>query len=152
KMEQIVAAFWRVVSRATAACAKRGLRAAPLAAAGLFLVSAQVLAQNQATVGEFFVDRPTLVSLGFEWRIAGDDNRDARVDVIYRKKGEREWHKALPLLRLQHEQVLGGAPRDGGGHYYSYVAPNMFAGSILNLEPGTQYECHFVLSDPEGVK
>ena len=28
----------------------------------------------------------------------------------------------------------------------------MFAGSLLNLEPGTEYECHFVLSDPDGVK
>ncbi len=36
--------------------------------------------------------------------------------------------------------------------YYSYVAPNMFAGSILNLEPDTGYECRFVLSDPDGVK
>jgi hypothetical protein len=28
----------------------------------------------------------------------------------------------------------------------------MFSGSILNLEPGTEYECRFVLSDPDGVK
>ena len=56
------------------------------------------------------------------------------------------------MLRLQHEQVFGGSPRESGSHYYSYVAPNMFAGSLLNLEPGTEYECHFVLSDPDGVK
>ena len=28
----------------------------------------------------------------------------------------------------------------------------MFAGSLLNLEPDTEYECHFVLADPDGVK
>ena len=28
----------------------------------------------------------------------------------------------------------------------------MFAGSILDLEPGTEYECRFILSDPDGVK
>src|ERR1700683_5416050 len=28
----------------------------------------------------------------------------------------------------------------------------MFAGSILNLEPDTEYECRFVLSDPDGVR
>ncbi len=38
------------------------------------------------------------------------------------------------------------------GHYFSYIAPNMFAGSLLNLEPDTEYECRFVLSDPDGVK
>jgi hypothetical protein len=110
------------------------------------------LADDKTVTGEFFVDPPTLVSLGFEWRISGDDNRNASVEVTFRKKGEHEWRKALPLLRLQREAVPGGTPRDGAGHYFSYVSPNMFAGSILNLEPGTEYECHFVLSDPDGVK
>ncbi len=74
------------------------------------------------------------------------------MDVTYRKKGEQQWRKGLPLLRLQREQVSGGAPRDGGVHYFNYIAPNMFAGSLLNLEPDTEYECRFVLSDPDGVK
>ena len=108
--------------------------------------------QTRTVVGDFTIEPPTLVSLGFEWRISGDDNRNARVDVTYRKKGEQQWRKGLPLLRLQHEQVSGGAPRDGGVHYFNYVAPNMFAGSLLNLEPDTEYECRFVLSDPDGVK
>ena len=108
-------------------------------------------AQTNTVPGDFLVDPPTLLSLGFEWKISGDDNRNARVDVTYRKKGEQQWRKGLPLLRLQHEQVSGGPPREGASHYYSYVAPNMFAGSLLNLEPGTEYECHSVLSDPDGV-
>jgi hypothetical protein len=108
--------------------------------------------QNNTIPGEFKIDPPTLVSLGFAWNIAGDDNRNASVEVTYRKKGEQQWRAGLPLLRLQHEQVSGGLPREGGRHYYSYVAPNMFAGSLLNLEPGTEYECRFVLSDPDGVK
>src|SRR5277367_5371325 len=108
--------------------------------------------QTSTTAREFFVDPPTLVSLGFEWRIAGDDNRNAHVDVTFRKKGEQQWRKGLPLLRLQHEVVSGGTPREGSGHYFTYVAPNMFAGSLLNLEPDTEYECHFVLADPDGVR
>lgn len=108
--------------------------------------------QLRTVPGGFVTEPPTLVSLGFEWRISGDDNRNARVDVTYRKKGEQQWRKGLPLLHLQHESVPGGTPRDGGSHYFSYVAPNMFAGSLLNLEPDTEYECHFVLSDPDGVK
>ncbi|MGC2331025.1 MAG: hypothetical protein WA581_06210 [Candidatus Acidiferrales bacterium] len=108
--------------------------------------------KNAVAAGKFVVDPPTLVSLGFEWRISGDDNRNARVDVTYRKKGEQMWHKGLALLRLQREQVLGGVPRDGGAHYFSYVAPNMFAGSLLDLQPNTEYECRFVLGDPDGVE
>jgi hypothetical protein len=108
--------------------------------------------QTNTVPGEFIVDPPTLLSLGFAWTIQGDDNRNARVDVTYRKRGEQQWRTGLPMLRLQHEQVLGGLPREGGRHYYSYIAPNMFAGSLLNLEPGVEYECHFVLSDPDGVK
>jgi hypothetical protein len=107
--------------------------------------------QNSVTAGEFQIDPPTLVSLGFEWRIVGDDNRNARVDVTFRKKGDQTWHPALPFLRLEHEQVPGGLPREGGAHYFTYVAPNMFAGSILDLEPDTEYECRFVLTDPDGV-
>jgi hypothetical protein len=33
------------------------------------------------TAGDFWVEPPTLRSLGFEWRIAGDDNRNASVAV-----------------------------------------------------------------------
>ena len=67
--------------------------------------AALCFSQTNTVPGEFIVDPPTLVSLGFAWKIAGDDNRNARVDVTYRKKGEQQWRKGLPLLRLQHEQV-----------------------------------------------
>ena len=35
---------------------------------------------------------------------------------------------------------------------FDYIVPNMFSGSILNLEPDTEYECRFAMSDPDGVK
>ena len=73
----------------------RDLRLLTIAA----LLSATCLAQTNTVPGEFLVDPPTLVSLGFEWKISGDDNRNARVDVTYRKKGEQQWRKGLPLLR-----------------------------------------------------
>jgi hypothetical protein len=108
---------------------------------------------RQTVSGDLWTEPATLRSLGFEWRIRGDDNRNATVQVSYRKKGEQVWHKALPLFRLQNELVSGGLPRDGDGqHFNRYVAPNMFAGSILNLEPATEYEARLVLSDPDGVR
>src|ERR1700761_7450763 len=124
----------------------------------LMLAAGPALAQegNAVTAGTFTVDRPTLVSLGFEWRIAGDANRNASVAVSYRKKGDSKWRPALPMLRIGGERVTGYTP--GPSRYgtratsiYDYTAPNMFAGSILNLEPDTQYECHLVLSDPDGT-
>jgi len=62
------------------------------------LVSIPANAQTTTTAGEFSVEPPTLLSLGFDWKIAGDDNRNASVDVSYRKKGETTWKKGLPLL------------------------------------------------------
>jgi hypothetical protein len=97
------------------------------------------------TAGEFLVDPPTLINLGFEWFIDGDDNRNAVVEVSYRKQGDSEWKRALPLLRLQGERIYNGAQLD-------VVSPNMFAGSILDLEPDTAYEAQFVMSDPDGVR
>src|ERR1019366_9046787 len=43
----------------------------------------------------------------------------------------------------------GGGGRTGGT---VYNVPNAFAGSVLNLEPDTEYEARFTLSDPDGVK
>ncbi len=126
--------------------------------AGLLLSGAMALAfpaaaqaADTTAAGTFRVEPATLASLGFEWSIDGDDNRNAQVEVSYRRKGETVWHKGLPLLRLDGEQVLGGKPRWGDDHFYTYVAPNKFAGSVLNLAPDTEYECRFVLTDPDGV-
>ncbi len=116
-----------------------------------------------ATVsGEFSVEPPTLVSIGFDWRISGDDNHNAHVDVSFRRKGGREWRQALPLLRLQHEEIkapigpgYAKPPVSNGSAYvnpFNYITSNMFSGSILNLEPDTEYECRLTLSDPDGVK
>ena len=104
-------------------------------------------AQNPNSVApvEFFIDPPTLINLGFEWFIQGDENRNASVAVSYRKKGETEWKQALPMLRLKGERVFQQSQVD-------VISPNMFAGSILDLEPNAAYEAQFVMSDPDGVR
>lgn len=100
---------------------------------------------NTVRAGEFVVDPPTLINLGFEWFIEGDDNRNASVEVSYRKQGETAWKTALPMLRLHGERIS----RDD---FLDVVSPNMFAGSILDLEPDTTYEAQFVLADPDGAR
>jgi hypothetical protein len=101
-------------------------------------------AGNRTISGEFIVDPPTLINLGFERFIQGDDNRTASVAVAYRKQGEAQWNSALPLLRLQGERISANDRMD-------VISPNMFAGSILDLEPGTAYDVRLTLSDPDGV-
>ena len=98
----------------------------------------------RVTPGELVVDPPTLINLGFEWLMDGDDNHNASVDVSYRKAGETAWKKGMPLVRLYHERVIQP-------NVFNLVEPNMFAGSILDLEPGTAYEARFTLNDPDGV-
>ncbi len=94
--------------------------------------------------GELVVEPPTLINLGFEWFIQGDSNRNATVDVSYRTHGSDAWASALPLLRLNGERIYAESR-------VHVEAPNMFAGSVLDLEPGTAYEVRLVLSDPDGV-
>src|ERR1700744_5686419 len=114
----------------------------------LALSAAQAAPKNQAMnpvkAGELVIDPPTLINLGFEWVIKGDDNHNARVDVAYRRKGDTAWKTAMPLLRLQHERVYQG---EG---VFNVEMPNMFAGSILDLQENTTYEVRLTLSDPDG--
>ena len=109
----------------------------------LLFFTGNLAAADKVVSKEFITETPTLISLGFEWQIDGDDNRNAEVGVFYRKIGDKEWKRGLPLLRLQREQTISGPMQ--------YIAPNMFAGSIFDLEPGSEYECRFVLADPDGV-
>src|SRR5215467_9702901 len=113
-------------------------RRALIPALGLvFIVGAGALTSRMAaapgdltvTPGELYVEHPTLINLGFEWRIDGDANRNAKVEVSYRKQGETAWHTAMPLVRLQGEQTWQP-------NVFNVILPNMFAGSILDLEAG----------------
>lgn len=111
-------------------------------------------AQDAVRPGRFIVGHPTLLNLGFQWFIEGDHDRDAAVSVRYRAQGASTWQEALPLLRIGGERVYRVRVNElqpGDYFRFDYVVPHGFAGSILNLEPGTEYECEFTLTDPDGV-
>ena len=74
--------------------------------AGMVLAAAVLVAQGPApatrvspdtsctssdtvVTGELVIEPATLINLGFEWFIQGDANRNASVDVAFRKKGRR---------------------------------------------------------------
>jgi hypothetical protein len=103
--------------------------------------------ENAVKPVKFVIEPATLNALGFEWYIEGDDNHNASVEVRYRKKGNQDWKKALPLLRIQNEESITKFLNNS----IDYVTPNLFAGSIFDLEPDTEYQCRFVMSDPDGV-
>ena len=111
--------------------------------AGLLFVAAYAQTASMiAQPGAVIVEPPTIGALGVEWRIQGDDNRNAAVALAWRRTGELTWRDGLPLLRLNGEAVQQGAS-------FHYVAPNMFAGSVFGLEPGTSYDLRLRLSDPD---
>src|SRR5215831_12360159 len=91
--------------------------------------------RSGVTAGEFVVEPPTLIALGFEWYIDGDANRNASVAVSYRKKGSTEWKEGLPMFRLNGERTVTGLFNDDptakrimtpDANAFTYVAPNMF--------------------------
>lgn len=135
------------------------MRHAILLAALLALASAAHAAENATTPGKLIVQEPTLICLGFEWQIAGDENMNCRVDVEYRARGEAAWRKALPLFRVENvayrNQYPAGDRVNGGKPYFKYVKDpvpfgNKLAGSIFDLVPDTEYEVRFSLKDPDG--
>src|SRR5687767_4157527 len=114
----------------------------PILLAALVLSCNVCHALDTVAPGRLMVDPPTLENLGFRWYIDGDDNRNASVAVSYRRKGERAWKTALPLLRVHHEVVNQA--------YQQYRTGNLFAGSVLFLRPDTEYEVRLVMQDPDG--
>lgn len=98
---------------------------------------------SPAVPGELYVERPTHHTIGLQWMMTGDHNRNAAVEVAFREKGASDWKPALPLHRSLWESVK--FPMTGG-----HVTPNMFAGSVLGLEPGRAYEIRLSLADPDG--
>ena len=108
-----------------------------------FLVPELLHAADSTIPGELVIEPPTLISLGFEWFIEGDDNRNAEVSVACRETQRGDWFAGAPLLRIGNERINENA--------LQYITPTMFAGSVFDLEPSTAYQCRFTLSDPDGV-
>jgi hypothetical protein len=96
---------------------------------------------NAARPDEPLAEPPTFHSLGVRWSVHGDANANATIDVRYRRRGEAAWQAALPLLRTAPESVSDeNRVADGW----------LFAGSVVDLVPDTEYEIELGLTDPDG--
>jgi hypothetical protein len=94
--------------------------------------------QNATLPGKLSSPFPTLVNLGIEWLIEGDDNQNGTVTVQFREKNTAVWRQGMPLFRVP------------AGEKLNFSWKNKFAGSIFDLKPGTPYEIKVNLSDPDG--
>lgn len=106
-------------------------------------------AQAAEPLGEPYLERSTLHSLGAYWIVRGDDNQNATVRLEYRKANSAAaWRVGMPLVRVERKADVTErfgrelkVPDDGW----------LFAGSVLMLEPGNGYELRLTLDDPEGT-
>lgn len=117
----------------------------PLIAFFFFLAAAlgPAGADDVLRVTGVLLERPTLHCLGVQVLIAGDDDRDARVEMRVREADLREpgaavWRAGLPLLRVWPETV------------WIEVGGQQFAGSLFDLRPDTDYQIELRAIDPDG--
>ena len=92
----------------------------------LALLPAASAQEGAAKVVDARATTPTLHCLGFEVVVEGDSDADAAVLARFRKEGDDKWREALPLLRVNPEAMVR-PPAAGSA---------LFAGSVLDLEPG----------------
>ena len=66
-------------------------------------------ADERITPGQLIIERPTLICLGFQWCTSGDDNKNAKASVKYRKVGENAWkaQQSEPLWRFGPSGQMG---------------------------------------------
>src|SRR5438093_7635947 len=111
---------------------------AALIVAATLALTCRARADDVLHPGAVNLDRPTLVALGVQLLISGDDDHDAQVAVRYRVAGSPDWRDAMPLFRVHPESVVGR------------TVPEQFAGSIFDLSPGTTYDVELHAIDPDG--
>jgi len=127
--------------------------------AALVLLAVSFLAQTlraedaSKPLGEPVLEPSTLNCLGVYWVVGGDANKNARIEIEYRKAGSEEWKPGYLLFRVEQSAQDPSKHEDGKGSKASVQVPDgawLFAGSVVNLTPGTDYELHLKLIDADG--
>jgi hypothetical protein len=130
--------------RAHARSRSRG-RGAAGALAPLLLASATIAgaqpARDAAVPGAIVAEPSTPTAVALRWPVEGDANTNAVVAVSYRKRGAPAWSDGYPLFRTYNDRVSPDNAVPGG---------HLFAGSVVDLEPDTEYEVRLALRDPDG--
>ena len=109
--------------------------------AGPFLGMPSAAAQDAARAGALTPEPATPTALGVRWAIVGDANANAAIALAYRRAGEAAWRDGYPLFRAHPDHV---SPDNRVANGW------LFAGSVIDLEPGADYELKLTLADPDG--
>lgn len=114
-----------------------------------FLLVAAAADDASVPQGDPVLDPPTLRSLGVTWIVRGDANRNAKIEVDYRRQGTTDWRKGPPLFRVEKGPHQRG---DDGSPLTAQVPADgwLFAGSVLLLHPASAYEIRLRLADADG--
>ena len=100
-------------------------------------------ADDSLHLGTATLDPPTIVALGVQLPITGDENFNGAVAVRYRKTGTSAWTIGAPLFRVHPEVVTVPS---------GTTAPTpQFAGSIFDLAPATSYDIELHATDADGA-
>ena len=84
-------------------------------------------------------EEATPEQIGIVALVGGTIAADSRATIRYKKRTETTWLTGHPLLRINPAWVASGAPEQ---------PVDSFAGSIFDLEPGTEYDVEITLTDP----
>jgi amidase len=98
---------------------------------------ANTIGANTAKPGPHVMKKPSATGFYFEWYFKGDANQNARLILECRKTGDAEWQKQPPPGQ---KRLNGSAPE------------GVFSGVLPGLEPLADYECRFVMIDPDGLE
>lgn len=99
----------------------------------LIIVFKSSVAQDFTIPGEVTTPYPTIINLGVEWNIQGDDNLNGTVTVQFRENETSDWKQGMPLRRIP------------AGKIYGFKWGNKHSGSIFDLNPNTLYEIKLTL-------
>lgn len=108
---------------------------------GSLLAPATAAAQDAIEVLGIERESPTLHSLGYRVLVTGDANRNAIATIRYRQDPSADWRSGLPLRYVEPEAMEERRPSGGAW---------LFAGSLLYLESGTDYQVEITIEDPDG--
>jgi len=100
--------------------------------------SRRVYDKRGANPGKVVPEETAWNGIGVNWRVEGDANRNALVTVEYRKRGAKKWNQGMRMRPVESSGEEEGA------------RSVLYAGGVLSVPPGGEYELRLRLRDPDG--